>query len=88
MDFGLTPEQEAFAREFNDYLDKHLERSGLNYEWFDIKQDLNNLKEITIDDAGKEVIIRTEARGTSSSIFRSLGMSLPPTIQKAKYDEM
>ena len=63
-------------------LDKHLERSGLNYEWFDIKQDLNNLKEITIDDAEKEVIIRTVARGVCSSIFRSLGMALPPTIQK------
>ena len=24
MDFALTPEQEAFAREFNEYLDKHL----------------------------------------------------------------
>jgi transposase len=64
-------------------LDKHLERSGLNYEWYDIKQDLNNLREITLNDGGKEVIVRTEARGVCSSIFRSLGMSLPPTIQQA-----
>jgi transposase len=63
-------------------LDKHLERSGLNYEWFDIKQDLNNLREITLNDGGKQVIIRTEARGVCSSVFRSLGMSLPPTIQQ------
>ena len=63
-------------------LDRHLELSGLSYEWFDIKQDLNKLREITIDDGGKEVLIRTEARGVCSSVFRSLGMALPPTIQK------
>jgi transposase len=69
-------------------LDRHLERSGLNYEWFDIKQDLNNLREITIDDGGREVIIRTEARGVCSSVFKSIGMALPPTIQQGSYKEM
>lgn len=63
-------------------LDRHLELSGLSYEWFDIKQDLNKLREITIDDGGKEVLIRTGAKGVCSSVFRSLGMALPPTIQK------
>ena len=62
-------------------LDRHLELSGMNYEWFDIKQDLNNLREVTIEDGGKEVTIRTEARGICSSVFRSLGMALPPTIK-------
>ena len=69
-------------------LDRHLERSGLNYEWFDIKQDLNNLREITIDDGGREVMIRTEARGVCSSVFKSIGMALPPTIQQGSYKEM
>jgi transposase len=69
-------------------LDRHLERSGLNFEWFDIKQDLNNLREITIDDGGKEVIIRTEARGVCFPVFRSLGMVLPPTIQQGPYSKM
>lgn len=69
-------------------LDRHLELSGLNFEWFDIKQDLNNLREITIDDVGKQVVIRTEARGVCSSVFRSLGMALPPTIQQGSYSEM
>ena len=62
-------------------LGRHLELSGMNYEWFDIKQDLNNLREITIDDGGKEVTIRTKAKGVCSSVFRSMGMALPPTIQ-------
>jgi len=69
-------------------LDKRLERSGLNPEWFDIKQDLKSLEEITIDDAGEKVIIRTEARGTCSSVFKAVGMALPPTIQKTEYHEM
>jgi len=69
-------------------LDRHLELSGLSYEWFDIKQDLNKLREITIYDGGKEVLIRTEARGVCSSVFKSLGMALPPTIQPASNGEM
>jgi len=63
-------------------LDRRLERSGLNLEWFDIKQDLKGLQEITMDEAGKKVIIRTETRGTCSSVFKAVGMALPPTIQK------
>lgn len=63
-------------------LDKRLEISGMNPEWYEIKQDFKNLEEITIDDAGKKVIIRTEARGTCSSVFRAMGMAFPPTIQK------
>jgi transposase len=69
-------------------LDRHLELSGMNYEWFDIKQDLNNLREVTIDDGGKEVTIRTEARGVCSSVFKSLGMALPPTIKQGSNSEM
>jgi hypothetical protein len=69
-------------------LDRYLEGSGLNYEWFDIKQDLNNLREITINDGGKEVKIRTEARGVSSSVFKSVGMALPPTIKQGSNGEM
>lgn len=69
-------------------LDRHLELSGLNYEWFDIRQDLNNLREITIDEAGKEVLIRTEARGVCAPVFRSLGMALPPTIQPGSNTKM
>jgi len=65
-------------------LDKRLERSGLNLEWFDIKQDLKSLQEITIDDTGKKVVLRTEARGTCSSVFKAVGMALPPTIQKTE----
>ena len=63
-------------------LDKRLERYGMNLEWYEIKQDVKSLEEITIDDAGEKVIIRTETRGTCSSVFRSVGMALPPTIQK------
>ncbi|WP_294957239.1 IS1634 family transposase [Sulfurovum sp.] len=63
-------------------LDMRLEKSGLNLEWFDIKQDLKNLQEITIDDAGQKVILRTEAKGTCSSVFQAVGMTLPPTIRK------
>ena len=69
-------------------LDRYLELSGMNYEWFDIKQDLNNWIEVTIDNGGKEATIRIKARGVCSSVFKSLGMALLPTIKQGANNEM
>ncbi len=49
-----------------------------------LHHDVKSLEEITIDDAGKKVTIRTEARGVCSSVFKAVGMALPPTIQKTE----
>jgi transposase len=54
--------------------------SGL--EWADIKQDLEALQEITIEDNGKKLSIRTQCLGTCGKIFQAVGVAVPPTIRE------
>jgi len=65
-------------------LDKRLEEAGHCFEWADIKQDLKAMQEITIDDNGKTIIIRSECRGTCGKVFQAVGVAMPPTIRKAQ----
>ncbi len=62
-------------------LERRLEISGYDFEWRDIKQDLKALKEITIEEKGKKLLIRTECLGNCGNIFRAVGVALPPTIR-------
>ena len=63
-------------------LDRRLEKAGHCFEWADIKQDLKALQEITIDDRGKTLIIRSECLGTCGKIFQAVGVAIPPTIRE------
>ncbi len=40
-------------------LDRHLEAAGLEFEWEDIKRDLNALKDVIIEDDGRRLSVRT-----------------------------
>jgi transposase len=63
-------------------LDRRLEKAGHCFEWADIKQDLKALQEITIDDRGKTLAIRSECLGTCGKIFQAVGVAIPPTIRE------
>ena len=63
-------------------LDRRLEDSGHFFEWSDIKQDLKALHEITIEDNGKTLAIRSECERTCGKIFKAVGVALPPTIRE------
>jgi transposase len=63
-------------------LDRRLESAGYQYEWFDIKQDLKALQEVIIEEGGQKIAIRTECRGTSSSVFMASGIAIPPSIRR------
>jgi transposase len=63
-------------------LDRRLEKAGHCFEWADIKQDLKALQEITIEDRGKTLAIRSECLGTCGKIFQAVGVAIPPTIRK------
>jgi transposase len=63
-------------------LDRRLEKAGHCFEWADIKQDLKALQEITIEDKGKRLAIRSECLGTCGKIFQAVGVAIPPTIQQ------
>jgi len=63
-------------------LDRRLEKAGHCFEWADIKQDLKALQEITIEDRGKKLAIRSECLGTCGKIFQAVGVAIPPTIRE------
>jgi transposase len=64
-------------------LDRRLEKAGHCFEWADIKQDLKSLQEITIEEKGKRLAIRSECRGVCGKVFQSVGVAIPPTIRES-----
>ena len=65
-------------------LDRRLEKAGHSFEWVDIKQDLKSLQEITIEEKGKRLAIRSECRGVCGKVFQSVGVAIPPTIREVQ----
>ena len=63
-------------------LDSRLEKAGHAFEWTDMKQDLEALQEVTIEEQKKTLAIRTECIGTCGKIFQAVGVAIPPTIRE------
>ena len=63
-------------------LDRRLQKAGHCFEWAEIKQDLKAMQEITIEDNGKTLIIRSECLGTCGKVFQAVGVAIPPTIRE------
>ena len=63
-------------------MDRRLEKAGHCFEWAEIKQDLKALQEVTIEDQGKTLAIRTECIGTCGKIFQAIGVAIPPTVRE------
>lgn len=63
-------------------LANRIDQIGEYVEWFQIKQDLKSLKEIIIEESGKKIGLRTEASGSCHTVFKAVGMALPPTMRK------
>jgi transposase len=63
-------------------LDSRLEKVGHSLEWADIKQDLEALQEVTIEEQKKRLAVRTECMGTCGKIFQAVGVAIPPTIRE------
>lgn len=63
-------------------LDYRLDSQGLQLEWSDIKQDLKALQDVTLEDNGAKLAIRTESKGTCGKVFRSTGVAMPQTIRQ------
>jgi transposase len=61
---------------------RRLNNAGHVFEWADIKQDLEALQTVTIEEGGKRFAIRTECRGNCGKIFQAVGVALPPTIRE------
>lgn len=63
-------------------LERRLNAAGYCFEWSDIKQDLKSLQDITIEDNGKSLIIRSECLGVCGKVFQAVGVALPATIRE------
>lgn len=61
---------------------RRLEAAGESVEWKDIQRDLDELCEGVIEQDGKRFVVRTAPRGVTHSVFRSVGMALPPSLRQ------
>jgi transposase len=59
-----------------------IEAAGNSFEWSEIKQDLKSLQEVTIEEEGRRLAIRTQCQGTCGEVFQAVGVAVPPTIRK------
>jgi len=63
-------------------LDRRLEKAGHLLEWADMQQDLQSLQEITVEENGKSLALRSECKGACSKVFQAVGVALSPTIRE------
>ena len=69
--------------EKRDWKPLDLNDAGYVLEWYDIKQDLNALQEVTIEENGKSFAIRSECKGHCSKIFKAVKVAFPPSIRES-----
>jgi transposase len=63
-------------------LDRRLEAAGHQFEWADIKRDLKALQEVTVEESGRSLAVRTACVGNCGKVFQAVGVALPPTIRE------
>lgn len=63
-------------------LENRLNEAGHVFEWSDIKQDLDALQQVTIQEKGKRFMIRTQCKGHCGKIFQAVKVALPSTIRE------
>jgi transposase len=62
-------------------LQARLEASGWRPEWERLKDDLEALEEITVVNAGKTFVIRSQTRGDAGKALQAVGVALGPAIR-------
>jgi len=63
-------------------IERRLNAVGHIFEWSDIKQDLKALQQVTIEENGKCLAIRSQCKGICGKIFQAVGVAMPPTIKE------
>ncbi len=63
-------------------LQDRLALEGDKFEWAEILRDLEALQYVEVEHQTKRFLLRTEAQGTCSAVFRAAGVAIPPTIQR------
>lgn len=63
-------------------LERRLNDAGHIFEWSDIKQDLKALEQVTIEENGRRLSIRSDSKGVCGKVFQSVGVAMPPSIRE------
>ncbi len=63
-------------------LHDRLALQGDKFEWAEILRDLEALQYVQVEHQGKRFLLRSEAQGSCSAVFRAAGVAIPPTIQR------
>ena len=58
-----------------------MEKRGWVTEWKRLKQDLEALEEITMENAGKTFVIRTTTKGDAGKAIQAAGVALGSTVR-------
>jgi hypothetical protein len=59
-----------------------LENAGCSFAWADIRRDLEALREVSISESGKSLVVRSRLHGVSGKVLQTLGIGIPPTIRE------
>lgn len=62
-------------------LEQALDLAGERFEWEDIKRDIKALQEMTIQDCGKTITVRSRAEGCCGKVFQAVGVALPAVLR-------
>ena len=63
-------------------LEQRLNSAGHVLEWSNIKQDLDALQTVTIEEGEKRFAVRSQSQGSCGKIFQAVRVALPPTIRE------
>jgi len=63
-------------------LERQLNLAGHVLEWAEIKQDLKALQQVTIEENGIKMAIRSKCEGVCGKVFQAVGVAMPPTIRE------
>jgi len=63
-------------------LEDRLEALGERFEWKEILSDLDGLQQIEVEQEGKRFLLRSDADGCCGTVFRAVGVAIPPTVQQ------
>ena len=60
----------------------HLDQAEVSASWYDIKQNLRAVRETEIEQDDKRFAVRDSMSGLAVSVFRAVGLPVPPVIQQ------
>lgn len=63
-------------------LQDRLEAAGEQFEWAEILRDVKALENVEVEHDERRFLLRSELEGSCGAVFRSVGVAIPPTIQK------